>query len=58
MLERDPESHSKINTRDEMCVYRCDPESKQQSQWKSPSYPCPRKAKQVHSNVKSKLIGF
>jgi hypothetical protein len=41
---------SKIIRGDEMWVYS--------SQWKSPSYLCPKKAMQYHSNAKSMFIFF
>jgi hypothetical protein len=45
---------SNIITGDETWVYGYDPETKQQSsQWKSPSSPRPKKARQVRSNGKS-----
>jgi histone-lysine N-methyltransferase SETMAR len=50
---------SNIITGDETRVYGYDPETKQQlSQWKLPNSPRPKKACQVHSNVKSMLITF
>jgi hypothetical protein len=58
MLERDPEFHSEIITGDEMRIDEYDAETKLQFKWKSPSCPCPRKAEQVCSKVKSKLTGF
>jgi hypothetical protein len=57
MLGTDTECRSKIITGDEMWVYRCD-QKPSKSRWKSPSSPCPREAKQVCSNVTSKLTGF
>jgi hypothetical protein len=42
-----------------MWVYGYDIETKQQSsQWKSPVSPCPKKAWQVHSQVKAMLLVF
>jgi hypothetical protein len=53
----DPNFISNIITGDETRVY--DYETKQQSsQWKSPNSLQPKKACQVHSNVKSMLIVF
>jgi hypothetical protein len=55
----DPSFISNILTSDETWVHGYDPESKQQlSQWKSPNLPWPKKAHQLHSNVKSMLIFF
>jgi hypothetical protein len=55
----DPNFISNIITGHETWVYDYDPETKQQSsQWKSPNSPWPKKACQVHSNVKSMLIVF
>ena len=54
-----PNFISNIITGDGTWVYGYDPETKQQSlQWKSPNSPQPKKACQVHSNVKSMLIVF
>jgi hypothetical protein len=48
-----------IITGDESWVYGYDPETKQMSsQWKTPSSPRPKKARQVRSNVKTMLIAF
>jgi hypothetical protein len=73
MLERDPKFHSEIIISDVISrpklLWSCsalrrrrcdkhDAETKQQFQRKSPSCPCPRKAEQVCSSVKSKLTGF
>ena len=42
-----------------MWVYSYDPETKvQSSQWKLPGYPCPKKARQSHSKVETKLTVF
>jgi len=50
---------SRVITCDESWVYGYDPETKQQtSQWKSPTSPRPKKARQVKSNVKSMIITF
>ena len=55
----DPNFISNIITGDETWVYGDDPEiKKQSSQWKSSNSPWPKKARQVHSNVKSMLIFF
>jgi len=49
----------RVITGDESWVYGYDPETKQQySQWKSPTSPRPKKARQVKSNVKSMIIIF
>jgi hypothetical protein len=48
-----------IITSDKTWVYGYDPETKQPSlQWNSLNLSRPKKARQVHSNVKSVLIGF
>jgi histone-lysine N-methyltransferase SETMAR len=49
---------SSIITGDESWVYGYDPETKQMPQWKMPSSPRPKKARQVRSNVKTMLIAF
>ena len=50
---------SRVITGDESWVYSYDPETKQQfSQWKIPTSPRPKKARQVKSNVKSMIITF
>jgi len=55
----DPDFLSKIITGDESWCYGYDLETKQQSnQWKSASFPRPKKARQVKSNVKTMLICF
>jgi hypothetical protein len=55
--ENDPNFISTIITGDESWVYGYDPGTKQQSsQWKTPSPQRPKKARQVRSNVKSRLI--
>jgi histone-lysine N-methyltransferase SETMAR len=55
----DPNFSSNIITGDETWVYGYEPETKQQSSpWKSPNSLQPKKARQVHSNVKSMLIVF
>ena len=54
----DPNFISNIITGNETWVYGYDLETKQQLQWKSPNSPRPKKACQVHSNVKSMLIVF
>jgi len=54
-----PNFLSRVITGDESWLYDYDPETKQQSsQWKTPSSPRPKKARQVHSNNKSLLIIF
>ena len=53
----DPTFLSRLITGDETWVYGYDPETKQQSsQWKRPSSPRPRKARQVRSATKSMMI--
>ncbi|GFV81724.1 histone-lysine n-methyltransferase setmar-like protein [Trichonephila clavipes] len=55
------EQHRRLTiiTGDETWVYGYDPETKQQSsQWKFPSEPRPKKARQSRSNIKSMLIVF
>ena len=48
-----------VITGDESWVYGYDPETKQQSsQWKIPTSPRPKKARQVKSNLKSMIITF
>jgi hypothetical protein len=47
-----------IITGDESWVYGYDPDTKQMSQWKTPSSPLPKKARQVRSNVKTMLNAF
>ena len=55
----DPNCICNIITSDETWVYGFDPETKQQqSWWRSPNSPRPRKARQVRSIVKSMLIVF
>lgn len=50
---------SRVITGDESWVYGYDPETKRQSsQWKSPTSPRPKKARQVKSNLKSMIITF
>jgi len=50
---------SRVITGDESWVYGYNPETKQQSsQWKSPTSPRPKKARQVKNNVKSMIITF
>lgn len=44
---------------DELRGYEYDSETKQQSiQWNTPNLPCPRKARQVRSNINTMLICF
>jgi len=58
-VRHDPNFLSRVITGDESWLYDYDPETKQQSsQWKMPSSPRPKKARQVHSNIKSMLIIF
>ena len=56
---QDPQFMKKIITGDETWVYGYDPEAKvESSQWKSPSSPRPKKARQVRSKVKAMLTVF
>lgn len=55
----DPDFMNTVITGDESWVYGYDPETKRQStQWKHPSSPRPKKARQVRSNVKVMLTAF
>ena len=50
---------SRVSTGDGRWVYGYDPEKKRQSsQWKSPTSPRPKKARQVKSNVKGTITTF
>jgi len=49
---------SRFITGDESWVYGYDLETKQSSQWKSPEFPRPKKARQCDSATKSTLILF
>ncbi|PNF32523.1 hypothetical protein B7P43_G02444 [Cryptotermes secundus] len=56
-VQNDPEFLKRIVTGDESWCYEYDPESKQSSsQWKTPTSPRLKKARQVRSNVKTMLI--
>ena len=58
-IENDPNFLSKVITSDESWCYGYDPETKQaSSQWKTPTSPRPKKARQVRSNVKMMPIVF
>jgi hypothetical protein len=58
-VRHDPNFLSRVITGDESWVYNYDPETKQQSsQWKTPSSPWPKKARQVRSNIKTLLMIF
>jgi hypothetical protein len=57
-LERNPKFLSKITRGDEMWVYGYNLETKQQSQQKCPSPPCPKKTREARSNMKSTLTAF
>lgn len=58
-LNEDPDFFHKVITGDESWCYGYDPETKQQSsQWKTPSSPRSKKARQVKSNIKTLLICF
>jgi len=50
---------SRVITGDESWVYDYDPEThRQSSQWKTPTSPRPKKARQVKSNLKSMITTF
>jgi hypothetical protein len=51
-------SFPRVITGDESWIYGYDPETKQQSYWKSPNSPRLKKVRQVKSKVKSMLIIF
>jgi histone-lysine N-methyltransferase SETMAR len=53
-----PSFMSRIITGDESWVYGYDPETKRQSQWKSPSSPRLKKARMSRSSTKTMLIVF
>ena len=56
-IESDPNFISKVITGEESRCYGYDAETKQtSSQWKTPTSPRPKKARQVRSNVKTMLI--
>lgn len=58
-IANDPNFLSKIITGDESWCYGYDPETKQaSSQWKTPSSPRPKKARQVKSKIKTMIIVF
>ena len=58
-IESGPNFLSKVITGDESWCYGSDPETKQApSQWKMPTSPRPKKARQVTSYVKTMLIVF
>ena len=58
-FESDPNFLSKVITGDESWSYGYDPETKQaSSQWKTPTSPRPKQARQVRSNVKTILNVF
>ena len=58
-VESDSNFLNTVITGDESWVYEYDPETKaQSSQWKYPSSPRPKKARQVRSNVKGMLTVF
>jgi hypothetical protein len=58
-VRHDPNFLSRVITCDESWLYNCDPETKRHSsQWKTPSSPWPKRARQVRSNIKSMLIIF
>ena len=48
-----------VITGDETWVYGYDPETRfRSSQWKSPSSPCAKKARQSRSNIKAMIVFF
>jgi len=58
-VRRDHNFPYRVITGDESWLYNYDPETKQQfSQWKTPSSPQMKKARQIRSNIKSMLIVF
>ena len=58
-VRNDPNFLSRVITGDDSWLYNYDPETKQQSsQWNTPSFPRPKNARQVRSNIKSMLIFF
>jgi len=58
-VRHDPNFLSRVITGDETWLYDYDLETKQQPlQWKTPSSPWPKKARQVRSNIKSILFIF
>jgi len=58
-IESDQNFLSEVITGDEIWCYGYDPETKQaSSQWKTPTSPRPKKARQMRSNVKTMLIFF
>jgi len=58
-IESDTNFLSKVITGDESWCHGYNPETKQAlSQWKTPTSPRPKKARQVRSNVKTMLIVF
>ena len=53
----DPSFLSRVITGDELWFFGYNPETKQQSsQWKTPTSPRTKKARQVHSNIKSMIM--
>ena len=57
--QNDPNFMSSVITGDERWVYGYDPETKQMSsRWSTSSSPRPKKARQVKSNVKVRMIAF
>jgi len=57
--QNNPNFISSVITGDESWVYCYDPETKQMSsQWKTASFPRPKKARHVKSNVKTMLMAF
>ena len=57
--QNDPNFMFSVITSDKCWVYGYDPETKQMPfQWSTSSYPRPKKARQVKSNIKNMLIAF
>ena len=58
-LETEPDLLRRVTTGDETRIFEYDPETKRQRcQWKSPTSPRPKKARQSKSKVKVMLITF
>ena len=58
-LQTEPDLLQRVITGDESWIFEYDPETKRQSlQWKCPSSPRPKKARQLRSKIKLMLIAF
>ena len=58
-LQTEPDLLQRVITGDESWIFEYDPETKRQSlQWKCPSSPRPKKARQSRSKIKLMLIAF